>query len=84
METLHRLLRNTLGEYTIFRDTLQEVRANNDVRAERNAEFRQRLDGMKCQVSSQMNALLGDLLGVDPRDILSDEEIEAHLTTYCL
>ena len=36
MEDLQRLLGNTVSEYNILRDTLQEVRANNDVRAERN------------------------------------------------
>merc|ERR1712187_829323 len=64
MEDLSRLLKNTVSEYTILRDTLQEVRANNDVRAERNAKLRQRLNGMKGEVGDQMNALLGQLLGV--------------------
>ena len=40
MEELQRLLGNTLKQYTILRETLQEVRANNDVRAERNSRLR--------------------------------------------
>ena len=39
MEDLQRLLHNTVSQYTILRDTLQEVRANNDVRAQRNVIF---------------------------------------------
>ena len=35
---------------------------------------------MKADVSSDLNALLTDLLGVDPRDVLSDEAIDQHLT----
>ena len=81
MEDLQRLLANTVGEYNILRDTLQEVRANNDVRADRNAKLRRRMDSMKSEVSAQMNGLISDLLGVDPRDVLTDEEINKHLTT---
>eukprot|EP00494_Astrolonche_serrata_P024105 UN24363 len=39
MEDLQRLLKNTLSEYKILRDTLHEVRANNDARAENNAHL---------------------------------------------
>ena len=40
MEDLQRLLRNTLSEYNILRDTLQEVRDNNEARVERNGRLR--------------------------------------------
>eukprot|EP00492_Amphilonche_elongata_P005790 TRINITY_DN954_c0_g1_i2.p1 TRINITY_DN954_c0_g1~~TRINITY_DN954_c0_g1_i2.p1 ORF type:complete len:207 (+),score=56.76 TRINITY_DN954_c0_g1_i2:223-843(+) len=80
MEDLQRLLGNTVSEYSILRDTLQEVRANNDVRAQRNAKLRQRMESMKGEVSSQMNAMLTDLFNVDPKDVLSDAEINKHLT----
>merc|ERR1712079_540809 len=80
MEDLNRLLRNTLAEYNILRDTLGEVRASNDVRAERNAKLRERMEAMKSEVGDQMNSLIANLLGVDPKDVLSDAEIEAHLT----
>ena len=57
MEELQRLLGNTLKQYTILRETLQEVRANNDVRAERNIRLRNRLENMKGEIGSQMNAM---------------------------
>merc|ERR1711862_316846 len=80
MEDLSRLLRNTLAEYNILRDTLQEVRANNDIRAQRNAKLRERMESMKSEVGDQMNSLISQLLNVDPKDVLTDEEINAHLT----
>jgi len=83
MEELQRLLGNTLKQYIILRDTLQEVRSNNDTRAERNAKLRRRLEGMKSDVTSQMNAMMADLFGVDPKDVLSDAEINKHLTEAC-
>eukprot|EP00492_Amphilonche_elongata_P004875 TRINITY_DN5277_c0_g1_i1.p1 TRINITY_DN5277_c0_g1~~TRINITY_DN5277_c0_g1_i1.p1 ORF type:complete len:114 (+),score=26.73 TRINITY_DN5277_c0_g1_i1:40-342(+) len=81
MEDLQRLLSNTVSEYTILRDTLQEVRADNDVRAERNQKLRQKLTSMRAEVGAQMNGLISDLLGVDPKDVLTDAEIKKHLTT---
>ena len=81
MEDLERLLKNTVSEYRILRETLQEVRANNDVRAERNARLRNRLEGMKDEVGAQMNELFSSMAGVRPEDVLSDEEIDAHLKT---
>eukprot|EP00492_Amphilonche_elongata_P002511 TRINITY_DN276_c0_g1_i2.p1 TRINITY_DN276_c0_g1~~TRINITY_DN276_c0_g1_i2.p1 ORF type:complete len:863 (-),score=234.47 TRINITY_DN276_c0_g1_i2:191-2779(-) len=81
MEDLERLLKNTVSEYKILRETLQEVRANNDVRAERNARLRQRLQGMKDEVGAQMNELFANMAGVRPEDVMSEAEIDAHLKT---
>ena len=64
MEELERLLSNTLKEYTILRDTLHEVRASNDQRAERNGRLRDRLENMKSQVQGQMNELFANMIGV--------------------
>jgi Ca2+-binding EF-hand superfamily protein len=79
MEELERLLNNTLKEYIILRETLHEVRASNDARAERNGRLRDRLTNMKDQVQGQMNELFANMVGVDPRDVMSEEEIKAHL-----
>ena len=35
---------------------------------------------MKGTVTGQVNELLSKMLGVKPEDVLSDEEINAHLT----
>ena len=80
MEELQRLLGNTLKQYTQMRDVLQEVRANNDVRAEKNARLRNRLDKMKGSVSAQMNDLFAKMMNVRPEDVMSEEEIVGHLT----
>ena len=79
MEALTGLLDTTAKEYTILKETLSEVRENNDQRATRNKQLRDRLETMKADVSSDLNSLLTDLLGMDPRDVLKPEEIDAHL-----
>merc|ERR1712048_730362 len=38
------------------------------------------MEGMKAEVGDQMNALIANLLNVDPKDVLTDEEINRHLT----
>ena len=55
MEELERLLSNTLKEYIILRDTLHEVRASNDTRAERNGRLRgnHKQKSVKSQGSTQ-------------------------------
>merc|ERR1712037_630780 len=80
MEELQRLLKNTVSEYNILRDTLQEVRANQDVRAENNAKVRRRLQSMQSEVGAQMNGLISSLFEVYPSEVLSDAEIEKYLT----
>lgn len=80
MEGLQRLLGNTLKQYSILRDTLQDVRANNDTRADRNKDLRDRLEKMKGSVQGQMNDLFAKLMNVNPEDVLSEEEIRGHLT----
>merc|ERR1712238_417090 len=80
MEELQRLLKNTVSEYNILRDTLQDVRANQDVRAENNGKLRRRLQSMQSEVGDQMNGLISSLFDVDPSEVLSDAEIAKYLT----
>merc|ERR1719204_689096 len=80
MELLERLMETTMKNYTIMRDTLDEARQDNYKRAERNKLLRDRLTGMKGEIQSQIGGLLSDMMGLDPADVLSDEEINKHLT----
>ena len=80
MEALTGLMDTTAKEYTILKETLGEVRESNDHRATRNSQLRDRLETMKADVSSDLNSLLTDLLGMDPRDVLRPDKIDAHLT----
>merc|ERR1712110_545869 len=80
METLERLLTNTVKEYIILRDTLQEVRADQDKRATRNKRLRDRLENMKSDMGARMSELFANMAGVDPRDVMSEAEIDQHLT----
>jgi len=69
----------TLNTFSSLQDTLSDVRANDDVRKERNGVLRKRLDGMKVEVKAQINSMLKGM-GMNPEDLLSDEEIRKHLT----
>jgi Ca2+-binding EF-hand superfamily protein len=79
MEKLTTLLDSTLKDYNMIRDTLGEVRADNDARAVRNKELRNRLDNMKDDVQSTINGLIADMMNIDPRDVMSEAEIDHHL-----
>lgn len=79
LEKLTSLLDGVMKDYSMVQDTLNDVRGNNDTRAQRNKELRARLENMKGEVSDQVNSLIAQMMGVDPRDVLSDEEINAHL-----
>jgi Ca2+-binding EF-hand superfamily protein len=59
---------------------LRFARGNADTRAKRNAELRTRLEGMRTEVGGQINELISNMMGVNPEDVLSDEEINQHLT----
>jgi Ca2+-binding EF-hand superfamily protein len=63
----------------MVQDTLKGVRANNDTRAERNAELRARLENIRGEVSDQVNGLISELLNINPEDVLTDEEINAYI-----
>ena len=70
----------TMKEYIILKNTFGEARMDNDNRANRKKVLRDRLDGMKGEISAQIGGLLSNMMGLDPRDVLSDEEINKHLT----
>merc|ERR1712062_231209 len=80
MEILEKLLGNVSAEYGLLRESLQETRMSAEDRASRNARLRDRLENMKGEVSSQVNNLLSKMLGIKPEDVLSEEEINQHLT----
>ena len=79
MEKLTTLLDATMKDYALIQDTLGEVRANNDTRATRNNELRNRLENMKGDVQNTVNDLIAQLMGIDPRDVMSEVEIDHHL-----
>jgi Ca2+-binding EF-hand superfamily protein len=80
MDLLKGLLGNVAAEYGLLRESLQETRMSAEERAGRNKRLRDRLENMKGEVSGQVNDLLSKMLGIKPEDILSGEEINAHLT----
>ena len=79
METLASGMDQTLKEVNLLKEALQESAAAADVRADRNKNLRARLENMRGDVANQMNDMISQLMGVNPEDVLSDEEINAHL-----
>merc|ERR1719210_818934 len=80
MERLKTLLGNVATEYGLLRESMQGARMTAEERAAKNKRLRDRLENMKGTVTGQVNELLSKMLGVKPEDVLSDEEINAHLT----
>jgi len=80
MERLKELLGNVAKEYGLLRESMQGARMSAEERASKNKRLRDRLENMKGEVTGQVNALLSKMLGVRPEDVLSEEEINQHLT----
>merc|ERR1712223_187689 len=79
MDRLKDLLGKIAAEYSLLRESMAETRMSAEQRAAKNARLRDRLENMKGEVTGQVNALLSKMLGVRPEDVLSEEEINAHL-----
>ena len=79
METPASGMDETLEEVNLLKEALQESAAAADVRADRNKNLRARLENTLADVANQMNDMISQLMGVNPEDVLSDEEINAHL-----
>ena len=73
------LLENTHS----LRESMQGARESAEERAAKNKRLRDRLENMKGEVTGQVNDLLSKMLGVRPEDVLSEEEINAHLQNAC-
>merc|ERR550519_234554 len=79
METLSTGLDSTLKEVTLLKEALEESAAASGVRADRNKNLRARLENMRGDVANQMNDMIAQMMNINPEDVLSDEEINAHL-----
>jgi Ca2+-binding EF-hand superfamily protein len=80
LEKLQELLNDTLGQFALLKDALGTAEGNAKSRQKRNAQLRNRLESVKDQVSKDMNDLFSSMMGVRPEDVLTDEEIDKHLT----
>jgi len=59
--------------------SLVELKEANEARANKNALLREKLDGMRNEVQSQMNGMFENMFGLDPSSILSEDEIRKHM-----
>merc|ERR1719494_546549 len=79
LEKLDKMLQSTLGDYLKLSGSLVELKEANEARANKNALLREKLDGMRNEVTSQMNGMFENMFGLDPSQILSDDEIRKHM-----
>merc|ERR1712187_59255 len=63
-----------------LKGALSEASGSAEERAKNNERLRQRLESVKGQISGEINALLTQMMNVDPSTFMSDEEIDQHLT----
>jgi hypothetical protein len=80
MEKVAGFLDGMSGEFSLVSGQFNELKESAEERAKRNALLRQRLDGMQGQLQNQVGDLFASMAGLDPSELLSDEEITKHLT----
>merc|ERR1712224_573693 len=68
------------SEFTIVSGEYNNLKLSAEERKKRNALLRQRLDGMQGQLQNQVGDLFASMAGLDPSELLSEEEITKHLT----
>jgi Ca2+-binding EF-hand superfamily protein len=79
LELLDILLKDTEQLLQAMRDDMIEMQGDNEGRAKRNAELRERLTKMKGEMGSSLGKVMGKMLGImgmDPRDLLTEEQID--------
>jgi len=67
------------SEFTALRKSLAEAKGSIADRKKKNKLLRDRLDNVRGEVSAKMNALFGNVLGIDVTALMSGEEIDGHL-----
>ena len=80
IEQLSELLNGFAGEFSSIQSDLQ---ANIKLREERAAEaelLRKKLKNVKADIQDEVKGMFARMMNINPEDVLSDEEIEQHLT----
>ena len=87
LELLNNLLTETSGLLAAMRSDLDDAAMTAAERAERNAELRARMEGMKGEMQAQFSNVFSKMLGMigkDPADLLSNNvffsKIQNHFT----
>jgi Ca2+-binding EF-hand superfamily protein len=83
MDDINVLLNKAVRSFTHLKETLVAAKEDTDNRASRNALLRDRMEGMKQNMSSDMVEFMNKMksgVGIDPSASLqSEEEVKAHL-----
>ena len=76
------LLNTLLNDINVFpenlKGSLSEAKMDQETRAKRNAELRQRMNEMKKSSSNALGAVMAkmmQMMGQDPKDLLTEEQI---------
>jgi Ca2+-binding EF-hand superfamily protein len=80
LERLTSLLGDMTGKYEFMLTEGSGLKESAEDRAKKNALLRARLDNVKKEVTSTVNALLSQMMNCNPEDLMTDEEINKHLT----
>merc|ERR1712079_225687 len=72
-------LKVVVQEYQMIKGNFAEVNMSAEERAKKNAQLKKRLESMQKEIGGQMNELFSKMMGVDPRDLMTDEEIDKDL-----
>ena len=80
MQTLGELLQMVIKDYTLIQGIYSDMEGSAADRAKKNAQLRARLENVRKDVSAQMNELFGKMMNCNPEDLMSEEEINKHLS----
>jgi Ca2+-binding EF-hand superfamily protein len=78
LETLHTVMNEAAEVLEGLQSSLEENASQNAARAENNAELRARLETMKYESGAKFSKIMNKMMGImgqDPRDLLTDEQI---------
>jgi len=80
LERLTSLLGDLTGKYSLMMGSVDGMKEDADERARKNRLLRDRLDNMKKEVGDTVNALMAQMSNMNPEDLMTEEEINQHLT----
>jgi len=80
LEIVNKLLDKIVPQIENLKSALSVATGSAEERAKSNARLKSRLESVKGQISGESNALLSQMMDIDPSSFMSEAEIDAHLT----
>jgi hypothetical protein len=79
LEIVNKLLDKIVPQIENLKGALSIAAGSAEERAKNNARLKSRLESVKGQISGEINALLSQMMDIDPSSFMSEAEIDAHL-----